>query len=400
MNNIKVIEDHKFKDTLISLRFAAKKNSNVASRALLSIMLSDRSEKYNSKVLMNEKLDNMFGASLSSSVFNYGKAHIIELSLSALSERYVDEALLDAQVEMLSELVYYPLLNEHIFNEAKDLLIDMINREKESLGSYVVNESLRVAGKGFPLEKSRYGDLEGVKATTLDDVKAEYLSMVNNDSLNIIVVSDVSEPIIIEVFNKHFKEHNSDSFETSYLVDNNSEKIIVEEKSIPSPYYSIIYNTHTLNVDKDYWSLQLMCMVLGQMPSSFLFQEVREKRSLAYSVRSMVAAYDGVMVITGGVRAGHTDEAIEISLAQVKRVQDNEVSEDLFKSAQVMLKNSIRQTDDNSRRIIDSEYRKILLNETLNTNDLLNLVDEITLSDITDIANRLQLNVIYKLENV
>lgn len=399
MNNIKIIKASKFKDTLISLRFATQKNSNVAARAILSIMLSDRSAKYSSKVLMNEKLDNMFGATLSSSVFNYGNAHVIELSLSTLSQRYVDENLLEAQVEMLSDLIYEPLLDEDLFNEAKDMLLDLIAREQESLGSYVANESLRIAGKNFPLETSRYGDLATVTKTTLDDVKNVYAQMINDNNLNVIVVSDEDETVILDLFKKYFRQHNQSAFESNYLVTNTSTEPVVIVKSIPSPYYSIVYNTHTSNVGREYWALQLMSMVLGQLPSSFLFQEVREKRSLAYSVRSLVAGYDGVLIITAGIREGHTDEAVELSIAQVERIKNNEVSPQLFEAAKVMLKNSMRQTEDSSRRIIDSEYRKIILDENLDTNDLIALVDDIKLEEIVEIANRLELNTILKMEN-
>lgn len=397
MNNINLIKETKFKDILVSLRFASRNEHNITERAILAMMLSDRSETYYSKVLMNEKLDNMFGAHLFSSVFNYGKAHVIELSLSVLSSQYVEADLLSEQVEMLSDLVYKPLLNEAVFKEAKTLLRDLIDRERDNLSTYVVNESLRIAGAGFPLEVSRYGSLEHLEMITLEDIKNTYDEMIEQDSLVITVVGDTTEDVVSQLVSDHFKNHKSEKLETSYLVTNNKQETIVNKRDIPSPYFSVVYNTHTKNVGREYWTMQLMSMVLGQLPNSFLFQEVREKRSLCYFIRSLIVGYDGVMIVTSGVRDGSEDEAIELVSLQIERLKNNEVSEELFASAKRMLINSIYQTDDSNRRIVDSEYRRYILEENINSAQLIDLIESIERHEIVDIAHRLELNTVYKM---
>ncbi len=397
MENIVIIQEKKFKDILLSLRFSSNNQSDLTARAILAIMLSDRSSKYNTKVLMNEKLDNMFGANLGSTVSNYGKSHVIELSLSALSSKYVDEDLLEQQVEMLSELIYKPLLTEAIFTEAKTVLTDLINRESENLNSYVILDSLRIAGKNYPLENSRFGSLEALNELTLANIKSLYEDVLANDSLQVIVVGDVEKVRVDTLFKKYFKKHNSEIRESSYLVESSEVKQIVNKRNIPSPYISVVYNTKTKNVGREYWALQLMSMVLGQLPNSFLFQEVREKRSLCYSVRSMVIGYDGVLAISSGVRDGSEDEVIELADIQIKRIINNEVSDELFSSAKKMMINSFYQTNDSSRRIVDSEYRKIILKENANTDDLINLVKDIKMEEIIEIAKRLELNTVYKM---
>lgn len=397
MSKIKFIKAEKFKDVAISLRFASQGDTNHSVRALLSIMLSDRSKNYSTKVLMNDKLDNMFGAHLSSAIFAYGHAHVIELSLSALSPKYVEEDLLNEQVAFLSDLLYNPLLNEALFKEAKINLTDIIMRAKDSLGSYVISESLRLAGKGYPLEHSRYGTLEELADVTLSDVKAEHEKLIKEDVLIATVIGDCDEAQLNELFAKNFREHNDQEFKTNYLLD--SDEVSKHEviMSVPSPYFSIVYNTKVLNVGREYWALQLMSMVLGQLPNSYLFQEVREKRSLTYSIRSMVGGYDGVLIISSGVRDKSEDEAIAISLEQVARIQAGDINETLFNSAKAMLINSMYQTNDSNRRILDLEYRKLVLNENLNTEDLIKIVNSIELAELVTVANKLELNTIYKI---
>lgn len=397
MSQVSIISTKKFKDVVVTLRFAKNDQSKNTERALLALMLSDRSQKYNTKVKMNRKLDNMFGATLHSSVRDYGKAHIIDLSLGVLNEKFVKADLFEDQLELLSELIYKPLLSVDVFSEAKQVLADMLNRDSDNLSFYTTKQALKVAGAGYPLEFNRIGNLERLENITLEDIKAEMEAMLTSDVLNIIIVGDVNKEETLKLVAKHFKFNSKNkSFESSYLLNSLKVKNEIEYKDSQQAYLTIVYDTKTLNVGKDYWSLQMMSMILGQLPNSFLFQEVREKRSLCYSIRSNVRGYDGVMTISAGVRSDSIDEAIDLSIKQVERLVNAEFSEGLFDSAKVMLIDSIYKTDDSNRRMIDSEYRKIILNEDYSTDDLIEIIKDISHKDIVDVAKRLNLNTIYK----
>lgn len=399
MDNISIINTDKFKDVLITLRFASEKKYNNTIRTLLSIMLVDKTKNYNSKSLMRKKLDNMFGATLNSNTRSYGQSHIIEVSLSILNAQYVKEDLLDSAIEFLSEIIYNPLLNKEVFAEAKLALNDMLERESDNLGSYTLFEAMKVAGENYPLAYMRNGDLESLKSTSLEDVIEVYNELINKDNLSIIIVGDVKENNVNNLFNKYFKVHNTKAFKHNYLVKSESVKEVVATKETLQAYYSIIYNTNTLNEGRDYWTLQLFSMVLGGLPNSLLFMEVREKRSLGYSISAGVVGYDGVLYINGGVLLDSVDLAVDVSLDQVERIKNNDFDISIFEAAKVMLINSIYQGEDVSRRIVDSHYRNLILNENTNTEKLVELINDIDVLEIVDIASKLQLNTIYKLIN-
>lgn len=397
MSEVSIISTKKFKDVVISLRFASENQNTKTQRALLSLMLSDRSSKYNSKVKMNQKLDNMFGANLSSSVFDYGQAHIIEFSFGVLNEKFVKADLLSDQIDMLYEIVYHPLLSMEVFLEAKQVLEDILNRDTDNLASYTRKQALKLAGEGYPLANNRIGTLEALASVTLDDVKAELASMLLNDVLNIIVIGDVekekTEKMILNRFTTNIK---NDTFKNNYLVKSESVKEKTEIKDTQQAYMTIVYDTNTLNIGAQYWHLQIMSMILGQLPNSFLFQEVREKRSLCYSIGANVSGYDGTMIISAGVRLDSVDQAIELSQAQVVRIINDEFSDDLFQSAITMLINGIYKTDDSNRRMIDSQYRRLILNEDYDTDGLIQLIKTISRQDVVAVASKLKLNTIYK----
>lgn len=397
MDNVHLIKTDKFKDVLITLRFASEKKYNNTIRALLSLMLVDKTKNYPTKSLIRKKLDNMFGANLNANTRSYGQSHIIEISLSALSANYVSENLLKAQIDFLSEVIYKPLLNETTFLEAKLALRDILERESDNLGSYALFEAMKIAGENQPLAYMRNGDLETLKTLTLDDVLMVYNELVNEDNLVVMVVGDVEEDEFNSLFASAFKKHNSKPFKHNYLLESLEVKNIVVNKDVTQAYLSIIYNTNTLNSGRDYWVLQLLSMVLGGLPNSLLFTEVREKRSLGYSINAGVVGYDGVLYINGGVLLDSVELAIEVSLKQVARIKTGDFDTSIYESAKIMLINSIYQGEDVNRRIIDSYYRNLILEEDLSSEKLVALIDSISKSEIVQLAQKLQLNTIYKL---
>lgn len=398
MSRISIIPLKKFKDVVVTLRFASENQNNKTQRSLLALMLSDRSQKYDSKVKMNKKLDNMFGATLTSSVHNYGHSHVLDLSLGVLNEKFVKSDLFQDQIELLHELLYRPLLNEKVFLEAKQVLKDMILREIDNLQSYANKQALQIAGQGYPLAYDRLGSLEVLEKVDLKDILKEMDSLLVNDVLNIIVVGDVNKEKTENLLNKYFTDNlkNTD-FKSNYLIKSSKIKKIEESRDINQAYLTIVYNTQTKNTGKDYWALQLMSMILGGLPNSFLFQEVREKRSLCYTIRSTIRGYEGIMTIDAGVRLDSIDQAVDISIAQVDRLLKGDFCDELFVSAKRMLIDSIYKTDDSNRRMIVSHYRNIILKENFTTSDLIELVSKIERSDIVRLAKKLELNTIYKL---
>ncbi|NLC54412.1 MAG: insulinase family protein [Erysipelothrix sp.] len=398
MSRISIISTKKFKDVVITLRFANQDQSKKTQRALLALMLSDRSAKYNSKVKMNQKLDNMFGATLTSSVHDYGQAHVLDLSLGVLNEKFVKADLFEDQIQLLQELVYHPLLTKEVFNEAVQVLKDMLLRESDNLSSYTSKQALRLAGEGFPLAYDRIGNLKALETITLEDVQQEMKSLLKNDVLNIIVVGDVNKEKTTSLLNATFTNNNiHDSFKSSYLLTSNEVKNKVEKRETQQAYMTIVYDTNTLNYGKEYWVLQIMSMILGGLPNSFLFQEVREKRSLCYTIRASVRGYDGVMFISSGVRLDSVDQAVDLSLLQVDRIIASEFTDELLESAKSMLVDSIYRTDDSNRRMIDSQYRKIILDEDVDTNEIIEMVNQVSRKEVIKVAKRLKLNTIYKL---
>ena len=97
-------------------------------------------------------------------------------------------------------------------------------------------------------------------------------------------------------------------------------------------------------------AVSIVNSVLGGSMSGRLFQEVREKRGLAYSVYSYISAYEacGTQIIYAGVNPEQTDEAYEAVRSVVADVKKNGITEDEFNRSREQMKASMFFSNENS----------------------------------------------------
>jgi predicted Zn-dependent peptidase len=118
----------------------------------------------------------------------------------------------------------------------------------------------------------------------------------------------------------------------------------------------------------------LMNSVFGGSMSSRLFQEIRERRGLAYAVRSYIVSYrdTGMLNIYVGTSKEKTAEVIDIILAEMRRMKTELFTERELQSAKELIKGnlllSMESTDNRMQKLATNEIyfgRNVLAEETV-----------------------------------
>ncbi len=123
----------------------------------------------------------------------------------------------------------------------------------------------------------------------------------------------------------------------------NAKGVYVAEKSDSEQTFFLIGHLGGKLSDKDYPVLDVMADILGGSFSSRLFQKVRSDLSLAYMISGAWAAdysHEGTFRIYGSTKASTTKDAIEASLKEVKRMQDEMVGPAELAAAKQRVENS------------------------------------------------------------
>ena len=392
MNVINGVQLHclhttKFKDIGISIRFRnVLSDKTAAVRSLLALMFVDRCQRYNTKQKMSIVQDELYGATLTTQTMGFGQSQLIEVRSKVINPRYIKEtnSLLQDMFSFLHEVLFAPLLTEEVFLENKEILLSKIHRMEDDPAQYIIYEGLQRVAEDTPLSISAIGTCEQVEKLTLADVKSAYQSLMEEDLIDIIVCGDVCEEEIVDAIRTWFPFKERFTTVPSFYTVQSKEalKRIQLTKHISQSYIMMIWFTNQNVMDKDYDALKVANGLFGQYSTSLLFQEVREKRSLCYSIYSNLIAYDGAMAVTTGVEKENIEEAITLIQTQFQRMCALDFNDERLQTTKKMIINSLQANNDHMNAMMALSYRNILLNQKDEIKDMIERIKHVTKEDI------------------
>ncbi len=143
--------------------------------------------------------------------------------------------------------------------------------------------------------------------------------------------------------------------------------------------------------DDDFYSLQVLTTVLGGGMSSRLFQEIREKRGLAYSVFSFSSAYvdGGLFGIYAGTGPEHLHELVPVLCEELGKLTVA-VSEQEIDRARAQLKAGLLMSLESSAARIEQIGRQMLIfGKPMSSDEVIAKIDAVDPAAVARAANRL-----------
>lgn len=161
----------------------------------------------------------------------------------------------------------------------------------------------------------------------------------------------------------------------------------------PLEQVHMILGTYGLPVtSKDRYKLILLNILLGGNMSSRLFQEIREKRGLAYSIYSYIDSYvdSGYLGIYMGVDQESVNEALPLIGREVRRLKEDRVSEVEMANARDFAKSSLFLAAENMEaRMTRLARNELCFDRYISFDEVAAAIDKITSKDLIDLADQI-----------
>ena len=164
--------------------------------------------------------------------------------------------------------------------------------------------------------------------------------------------------------------------------------VLTRTKELEQSHICLGTNSYPQNHEDRYVSY-ILNSVLGGSMSSRLFQNIREKRGLAYSVFSGMSAYRdaGNMTIYAGCAADAVEEVIDLSVEELRGLKRTPVPEDELKRAKDHLKGSLMLSLENTAsRMSHLARQEIYFDRHFSLDETLAGVQRVTAADIQRVA--------------
>lgn len=382
----------KFKDMIISVRFSYPNvEPNVTLSNLLSYIITDRLIDYPTKQDMSLKMDELFGLSLNAKTSSLGYAHTLEVRVKTLNERYTDFPHLKATAEFLFSAIHKPLFNEMTFNEAKINLESTLKRIQDKPSYLSLLKACEGIGKETPLENFSQGNIEVLKNVTLDDLIEFHNMIIQNIKPEILIMGEInqtSKDMIYSILK--FNGHDTVS-KTCYKFEVKHRFRSILNKNVDQSTLTQLYTTNVLYSDENYFALRVLIIMLGQLPNSLLFKEVREKRSLCYSINAGSFNFDGIMTIQTGIEFNKKELVETLIEEQIIKLRKGNFSQKLMNIAKKMFVNGLESMEDDQNAYLGFLFQRSITGNDFDLNQSINNIKKISKEDIIRVAQQLEL---------
>lgn len=342
-NNISLhyIEMKKLKTTVTGVYIRRKLSEKEAAlNAVLPYVLKSGCKKLPSVSEINKYLQSLYGASLSGGVIKNGDNQVIFFDAETISDKYAaeGEALTKNLMDLLMSVIFEPIVKNNSFDtetveREKKTVINKINAMINDKRTYAQLRCIEEICRGDAFAVGKFGTAESVGKITAKDLYEHYKKILVSSQIDIFVCGDADCSSLVDKINQYtsmleFKEcEKTENVKIQYKDNLNR---VTDKLDVTQGKLAIGFVTGINAADKDYPALVVANSIYGAGTQSKLFNNVREKLSLAYYASSGINKYKGIMTVNAGIEFENFQKAYDESILQLNNLKKGEISDDEF----------------------------------------------------------------------
>lgn len=408
---MKIINTNKFKATYITVNFITKlKKEEVTKNIVWAKTILKATNSGLKSLDIERKFASLYSSSYGVGVEKLGDLFSIQFRVDFLNSKFLPNNynVLEENLKLLSEIIYNPLVvngafDKDIVEKQKEIIKDIINSKKDDKKLYAISKCEELLNEN-PEDVYVYGRIEDLKNIDEKNAYEQYQKVLKEADVEVVVTGNVTDNIE-GIIRKYIKGITGIRKEVKIITNNDKDvKVEIEEDSNMSQAI-LMQGYKILNFRKEDLNKYIVLnTILGGGSTSKLFQNVRERASLAYYTYSRINRYTGKMFVCTGINPKNYSKTIELVNRQIDEIKEGKITDEEFNTAISLIENNYTELED-IQTALDSVY---LNNKLYNGSDttvkkIINEIKKVNKSDIIKLVNNIIPKVVYMLggnENV
>jgi predicted Zn-dependent peptidase len=310
--------------------------------------------------------------------------------MTGFAIKVADTALPQA-FDLLADLLSHPRFDEEDLEREQRVIIEemkMVEDTPDELlaerfnAAYFPNHSL-----GRPIE----GTAETVSSFDHDKTAAFHARVFSPDNLVVAAAGNIDHGRLAELVARAFGDGQvgGDTTNTNGNSPAPAAPILIEQKQELEQAHLIIAAPWPSAQDDDRYAAGLLGSILGGGTSSRLWQKIREERGLAYSVGAGGSTFSdiGVFSIYAGTSPTQLDEVLDISLAELRRiVRDSVTEEELNIVKEQAIASILLGLESSSARVSTLARQEIMHGRRISPDEAIKRIEAVTRADLRRVA--------------
>ncbi len=403
-------QDTRFKQGALSVQIVRPMHEiEAAMNALLPAIWLRGTQKYPNLQAITQKLDDLYGASVSTMVRRIGNYQTTGLYCNFIEDRFSlqGDKILAPMIEFVGELLFCPVVEQNglckdfVEGEKKNL-ISTIESEKNDKRAYAAGKLLQLMCKADSFGLPRLGTTQQVAAIDPQTLYAHQQRILAESPIEIFYVGSADSghvaDLLCKIFGKQARSVIPAAPQTPFCDADGGQHI--EQMQVAQSQLCMGFVTSITNQSKEFAAMQVLNMVFGGGMTSKLFVNVREKRSLCYSISSGYYGTKGILTVHAGIDAAQRKVAQEEIMHQMENCQRAQITAQELDAAKEAVQNSLRGIHDSPSAIESFYSTGALSGMGMTPQAYSEAVAAVTLADMVSAAKTLRLHTTFFLEGV
>jgi predicted Zn-dependent peptidase len=297
-------------------------------------------------------------------------------------------------VELLSDIVLHPAFAEEEIAREKKVILEEIKMVEDTPDDLVHELFTQHFWEGHPLGRPILGTKETVEALTEASLREYFRGAYVAPNMIVSAAGNLDHAELRDLVSTAFRSLPATGDPFSEHAPQVTPTVITRTKELEQSHLCLGTNSYPQSHDDRYVSY-ILNSVLGGSMSSRLFQNVREKRGLAYSVFSGLSAYRdaGNITIYAGCAADAVEEVIDLCVEELRVLKRDPVPDAELARAKDHLKGSLMLSLENTAsRMSHLARQEIYFERHFGLDETLAGVQRVTRADIQRVAGDLFAN--------
>ncbi len=308
--------------------------------------------------------------------------------MTCFNTKVLDEHL-PVAMDVLSDLVLNPRFDQEDIDKEKGVVLEEIKMDADS-PDYLVHEIFSSNfWKDHPLGRPILGTRETVKALTRDQIEEYYRAVYTPENILVTAAGNLSHDRLTALAAERFEKlkpagpvpDNAAPVTQARVALRSKKELEQVHLCLGVPCYPISHENR--------FHCYVLNTVLGGGMSSRLFQNIREKQGLAYSVYSDLNPYSdtGCMLVCAGTSPESVRMLVDSVLKEFSELKQQTVSDEELRRAKDHLKGSLMLSlESTSSRMSNLARQEMHFKRFFSLDELVESIEKVTAADVQSVA--------------
>ena len=297
---------------------------------------------------------------------------------------------LELAVDVLADFVMAPTFPDSEMIKEKEVVVQEIKQTYDDPSDAVFEHFQEKAFSSQAVGRSILGTTELVRAFSAEQLREYMKKHYAGENIIVAAAGNLRHEEFVKMIEErmHSLRARTDfirpeqKYTGGFYVENRD----IEQAQVVLGFNGIDYK------DEDFRASHVMSLILGGGMSSRLFQEIREKRGLVYTVYSFVSSYTkaGLSGVYAGLDASQINQYLPVVADQIKKITNEYVSDVELQRAKTQIKAGLLMGLESSFPVAEMLARHYLVyGRFFDIDEIVAQIDNIKKEDILRVAQRL-----------